>query len=232
MHELSIGMAALALVDCKLYSMAASLAIMLLLSQSSGDKISMESSFHESSNINQVEVVLARQRRQPTPYIGTDSPTGSTVDYTSVSEEHGEDEEGGEDGGPGDDGGPGEDEEGPGEDEEPDNEEEESCTEPRQPQPKYNNSCEYIHSECKGKTKLVNYLSLVVCDLRVAQVANFTHCCTIMHVIHRTTIEIIVALWSLIFSFSACRLCTVDSVACVPHLSACNHSKLSPLACR
>ena len=41
MHELSIGMAALALVDCKLYSMAASLAIMLLLSQSSGDKISM-----------------------------------------------------------------------------------------------------------------------------------------------------------------------------------------------
>jgi len=96
---------------------------------------------------------------------------------------------GGEDGGPGDDEGPGGDEEDPGEDEEPDNEEEERCTEPRQPQPKYNNSCEYIHSECKGKTKLVNYLSLVVCDLRVAQVANYTHvacyCCKTKLLHHR-----------------------------------------------
>ena len=46
----------------------------------------------------------------------------------------------------------------------------ENCTSPRHHLPKYNSSCELVHSECKGKVQLINYLSFVVCDLKSAQV--------------------------------------------------------------
>ena len=45
-----------------------------------------------------------------------------------------------------------------------------NCTHPRQPLPRYNDSCEFVHEECEGKAKLIDYLSFVLCDLPKAQV--------------------------------------------------------------
>ena len=62
----------------------------------------------------------------------------------------------------------------PGEDD--DNEETESseyddnCTHPRQYFPQYNDSCDFVHAECTGKSELIDYLAFVLCDLPKAQV--------------------------------------------------------------
>lgn len=59
-------------------------------------------------------------------------------------------------------------------DEDGDDEEEgkiqDNCTHPRQPFPWYNDSCDFVHAECGGKSELIDYLAFVLCDLPKAQV--------------------------------------------------------------
>lgn len=45
-----------------------------------------------------------------------------------------------------------------------------NCTHPRQPMPRYNDSCDFVHAECEGKVELIDYLAFVLCDLPKAQV--------------------------------------------------------------
>lgn len=47
-----------------------------------------------------------------------------------------------------------------------------NCTHPRQPLPRYNNSCDFVHAECGGKAELIDYLAFVLCDLPRAQVGG------------------------------------------------------------
>jgi len=47
---------------------------------------------------------------------------------------------------------------------------EDNCTHPRQPFPLYNDSCDLVHAECRGKSELIDYLAFVLCDLPKAQV--------------------------------------------------------------
>ena len=49
----------------------------------------------------------------------------------------------------------------------------EKCSNPRNPQPLYNNSCEYVHAECSHKVHLVDYLAFVLCDLKHVKVSSF-----------------------------------------------------------
>ena len=49
-------------------------------------------------------------------------------------------------------------------------ENEENCTSLQHHSPMYNSSCELVHTECRGKVQLINYLSFVVCDLKSVQV--------------------------------------------------------------
>ena len=51
-----------------------------------------------------------------------------------------------------------------------------NCTHPRQPFPWYNNSCDLIHAECRGKSELIDYLAFVLCDLPKAQVPIYAQC--------------------------------------------------------
>ncbi len=63
------------------------------------------------------------------------------------------------------------------EDEEEEGEDLESnCTHPRQPLPLYNDSCDYVHVECRSKSELIDYLAFVLCTLPEAQV--YTHIAT------------------------------------------------------
>ena len=47
---------------------------------------------------------------------------------------------------------------------------EDNCTHPRQPMPLYNDSCDFVHAECEGKSELIDYLAFVLCNLPRAQV--------------------------------------------------------------
>lgn len=49
-----------------------------------------------------------------------------------------------------------------------------NCTHPRQPYPWYNDSCDFVHAECRGKSELIDYLAFVLCDLPKAQVIIIT----------------------------------------------------------
>lgn len=69
-----------------------------------------------------------------------------------------------EGGGGQDDGGEDED------DEESAKDSDDNCTHPRQPFPWYNDSCDFVHAECGGKSELIDYLAFVLCDLPKAQV--------------------------------------------------------------
>lgn len=59
------------------------------------------------------------------------------------------------------------------------NSQEDNCTHPRQPLPRYNNSCDFVHAECKDKSELIDYLAFVLCDLPKAQV--YTCCIVCMY---------------------------------------------------
>lgn len=48
-------------------------------------------------------------------------------------------------------------------------EEANNCTHPRQPLPRYNDSCDFVHAECEGQAELIDYLAFVLCDLPKAQ---------------------------------------------------------------
>ena len=52
---------------------------------------------------------------------------------------------------------------------------EDNCTHPRQPFPLYNDSCDLVHAECRGKSELIDYLAFVLCDLPKAQVSKGSH---------------------------------------------------------
>ncbi len=54
---------------------------------------------------------------------------------------------------------------------------EDNCTHPRQ-HPMYNDSCDFVHAECGGKSELIDYLAFVLCDLPKAQVStDLKYCC-------------------------------------------------------
>ena len=50
-----------------------------------------------------------------------------------------------------------------------------NCSSLQHPQPEYNSSCELVHNECRGKFRLIDYLSFVVCSLKKVQVCIYMH---------------------------------------------------------
>lgn len=133
-------MAGLVSIDCRLCWLIAILSILLLLSRSSYCRGSTSLSFYYSSQDFEVEQV-GDAFRQLIYHTDRHLSARSSHERTDLIGGSGEDEV-----------------------------KEQNCTSPRQPGPEYNSTCEYVLAECTGQTKLVNYLSFVVCDLRVAQV--------------------------------------------------------------
>ena len=58
---------------------------------------------------------------------------------------------------------------------------EDNCTHPRQPMPRYNDSCNFVHAECKDKSELIDYLAFVLCDLPKAQVLHSYMAISMLH---------------------------------------------------
>lgn len=136
----AVLMASLVSIDHQLCWLIAVLLILLLLSQSSYCRGDTSPSFLYSAQDFEAEQV-GDAFRQLTDHAGRHLSARSSQERADLIGGSGEDEEG-----------------------------EQNCTSPRQPGPEYNSSCKYVLAECRSQTKLVNYLSFVVCDLRVAQV--------------------------------------------------------------